>query len=74
MSDINFNSASVRPVTPIEGKALSAFTADSANIGTANKFQTARKINGVDFDGTADITLPGAILNFDSEIKSFITT
>ncbi len=30
----------------------------TGNATTATKLETARKINGVDFDGTADITLP----------------
>lgn len=31
----------------------------SGNAGTATKLQTARQIGGVNFDGTANITLPG---------------
>ena len=34
------------------------YAALSGNADTATKLQTARKINGVDFDGTADITIP----------------
>lgn len=36
------------------------------NADTATKLQTARKINGVDFDGTTDINIPG----YDIGVKS----
>lgn len=32
----------------------------TGNAFTASKFETARKINGVDFDGTRDVTVPSA--------------
>lgn len=45
----------------INGSATSAATAGSANTATlaadATKLKTKRKINGVDFDGTADISI-----------------
>ena len=37
------------------------YAALSGNADTATKLQTARKINGVDFDGTADITIPTTV-------------
>lgn len=47
------------------------------NATTATKLQTARKINGVDFDGTADITIPsiptGGIIMWSGSIVSIPT-
>lgn len=47
------------------------------NATTATKLQTARKINGVDFDGTADITIPsiptGGIIMWSGSIVSITT-
>lgn len=41
-------------------------TTVSGNAGTATKLQTARTINGVSFDGSANITIPIASHNHDS--------
>lgn len=55
-----------KPTIPTVPTVVSAFTNDagyipaSGNAATATKFQTARNINGIAFDGTADITIPGA--------------
>ena len=49
-----YNSELKKKLGKIE-KASSATTADSA--GTANKLTTPRAINGVNFDGTANITI-----------------
>lgn len=49
----------------------------SRNAATATKLQTARKINGVSFDGTADITIPsiptGGIIMWSGSIVSIPT-
>jgi hypothetical protein len=42
----------------------------TGNAGTATKLQTARLINGVSFDGSADITLPNIITIGATEVKS----
>jgi hypothetical protein len=45
----------------------------NGNAATASKLATARKINGVDFDGTADITITSSvssvIQHFEKEVK-----
>lgn len=52
------------PVKTINGESINGSgnistvqTTVSGNAGTATKLQTPRKINGVDFDGSADITI-----------------
>ena len=49
----------------------------TGNASTATKFQTARLINGVSFDGTADITIPsiptGGIIMWSGSIVSIPT-
>lgn len=50
----------VDKTTTVNGQALSGnvtITDISGNAGTADKLKTARKINGVDFDGSKDITI-----------------
>lgn len=41
----------------ITSSAITIVNNTSGNAGSATKLQTARKINGVDFDGTKDITI-----------------
>ena len=45
------------PYTLLTGTAPTWNQNTSGNAATATKFATARKINGVDFDGSADITI-----------------
>lgn len=43
--------------TQVTSTAITIVNNTSGNAGSATKLQTARKINGVDFDGTKDITI-----------------
>jgi hypothetical protein len=43
----------------------------TGNAATATKLATARKINGVDFDGTADITITSSASSASSETQLF---
>lgn len=43
--------------TQVPSTAITIVNDTSGNAGSATKLQTARKINGVDFDGTKDITI-----------------
>lgn len=43
--------------TQVTSTAITIVNDTSGNAGSATKLQTARKINGVDFDGTKDITI-----------------
>ena len=56
LSDLIVSTASPNKLLKLDkdGKLPASITGDSA---TATKLQTARKINGVSFDGTADITV-----------------
>ena len=49
--------------------ALSAGTC-TGNAATASKLQTARKISGVDFDGSKDINLPAATTSLSGMMSS----
>lgn len=53
--DANGNFAANQITATLNGSATSAGSATTA--GTAVRLATARKINGVDFDGSADITI-----------------
>jgi len=61
--------------TPISKKTtVSAFTNYilSGNAATATKFQTARNINGVAFDGTADITITTSVPDASTTTKGLV--
>jgi hypothetical protein len=66
-------------ITGNAGTATTATTAGTAttttgNAGTATKLATARNINGVAFDGTADITAPAAAETLTgTTLKSTVT-
>lgn len=45
---------------PITGSVTGSSGSTTGNAATATALQTARTINGVSFDGTANITIPGA--------------
>ncbi len=47
--------------TNLSGTNTGDQTTITGNAGTATKLETARKINGVDFDGSADITIAGGM-------------
>ena len=56
----------------ISNSVLSVDTLNQSTLGnaaTATKLETARKINGVDFDGTQDITLPLASTSVSGTVQ-----
>lgn len=72
-----------KPVSTAQQAALDLKLDETANAASATKLATARKINGIDFDGTADITLatdaskepaitPGTALQYFSGDKTFV--
>jgi hypothetical protein len=66
----------VLPVVDVSGTPISKKTTAtnlatyilSGNAATATKFQTARTINGVAFDGTADITITSSLATATTSI------
>ena len=67
----------VDKTTTVNGQALSAnvnITTITGNAGSATKLQTARTINGVEFDGTENITIPVGATNLDGLTDVTITT
>ena len=54
----NLGDTIINGVLRVNGKIYTSSI--SGNASTATKLATARKINGVSFDGSADITLPTA--------------
>ncbi len=56
----SYNDLSNKPTIPTQTSQLnnnSGFITTSANVASATRLQTARKINGVSFDGTQDISI-----------------
>lgn len=67
----------VDKTTTVNGQALSSnvnITTITGNAGSATKLQTARTINGVEFDGTENITIPVGATNLDGLTDVTITT
>jgi len=54
---------SLTVTNPITGSVTGASGSTTGNAATATALQTARNINGVAFDGTANITLPAATVD-----------
>lgn len=57
LSAVNNTADADKPVSTAQQTALDLKLDKTATAAAATKLATARKINGVDFDGTADITL-----------------
>jgi hypothetical protein len=70
--DLKLNAADTSKFTKqtYSDSALLTKLSINGNAATASKLATARKINGVDFDGTADITITSSVIqHFEKEVK-----
>jgi hypothetical protein len=74
-ADVSLSTSDVSEGTNLyftNARAQAAVTTVSGNAGSATKLQTARNINGVAFDGTADITITPANAT-NAQVASVVT-
>lgn len=70
LDSVDNTADSAKPVSAAQQTALDLKLDKTANAASATKLATSRKINGVDFDGTADVSIPAGAATTATKLET----